>query len=879
MTMTMTSAVASTSKSWRSSLRSVFRHEWRMLAFAAMTPVFIGGFLLALSAAVFLAGDFYSSDHTSAELLWTFLPWVAVVFIPALAMRAFTDEPGDRSLELMLSLPLQPSAVVVGKWAAGSALLLTTLAGTVPFMATLAYLGRPDWGALLCGYVGAALLLAAFYAVALMASALTRDLAGGYVLGLIALLAILLTGWDATFRYAHGTPAGTVVAILSSLSPKLWLDRMASGQLDPGALAAFSTLTGLALSGAHWATVARRSGTLSGNLTLPIAGTGLGIIIAALSITALAARLPLLADLTAAREYTLHSETIAVARTVPDATTIEFYWSADEARVPAPIKAHARRTRAVLQSLAVRSGGRLTFAEYDTRTESDADDAARSAGIARVPMSSGDHFFFGARFTSGTRQLAIPYFDIRRAALLEYDIAQAFSNLGRSHTPKVGLISPLLLPRNVTEPREGLAILEEIKRAHDVAIIPHFADALPEGLDVLVVIGATILKRDMLYALDQHVMRGKGLIVLVDPYARFGASNEIVVPEPSTDINDISDLLLRYGVRFHPATVIGDTDLASPVMGAGDRQISYPFWLRFGREQLSSTHSVTANLNTVMLAEAGAFTIERPDAASALLRTGPASGGLLRTAASGKSVESLAALFRSDGVPRLPAVALNGPFDSAFSGTPAADPGAPKAPHVPRSAGTSAVFAVADMDFIFDPMSLEAIAAGDARTARPINDNVAFLLNMIEYAGGDPRLLAIRSRSAVSRPFTRVADLLAQSQRRYRDEEAGLLAAIGKVEGDVGKVLEVAGVKDVSALPPPIQQRIGTLLSELKPYQRRLRQIRLGIREDVERLGLRLTLLNLAAGPLFGLVFAFFMGWTRRRRSWDAGAQPIAIAK
>ena len=856
---------------WRAGFLAVFRHEWRMLAYAGMTPVFIGGFLLTLSATVFLAGDFYSNDHTAADLLWTFLPWVAVVFVPALAMGAFSDEPGNRSLELMLALPLPPGAVVAGKWAAGSAILLVTLAGTFPFVATLAYLGQPDWGALILGYLSAMLLLAGFYALATLASALTRDMAGGYVLGLVALLAILLAGWDATLRSTQGTTVAPVLAFLSSLSPKLWLDRMAAGQLEAGALAAFASLSGLALACTHWAIAARRAGTLRSSLSLQAILSGLALITGAVAVTALSARLPLLADLTAASEFTLHPETIAVARGVPEGTSIDFYWSQDEARVPSPIRAHARRTRALMLSLAARSGGRLSFTEHDPRAESEVEEAAQSAGIARVPMSSGDSFYLGASITSGARKTAVAYFDIRRAALLEYDVAQALAGLGRARTPKVGLISPLLLPRNVSEPREGLAVLEEIKRAYDVAIVPHFADALPEGLDVVVVFGATILKRDMLYALDQHVMGGKGLIVLVDPYARFGAATEIVVPEPSDDINDISDLLLRYGVRFHPEAVIGDAELASPVMGTANRQISYPFWLRLRRDQLSSAHSVTANLNEIMLAEAGALTIERTDAATALITTtGPATGSLLRSAAAGKTADALATLFKPDGGARILAAALAGPFESAFKNPPET---ALARAHTTRSAEPSAVFAVADMDFIFDPLSLQEIAAGDAIAARPLNDNIAFLLNMIEYASGDPRLLAIRSRSTVSRPFTRVADLLAQAQRRHRDEEARLLAAIGKVEGDVRKVLDIAGVKEVTALPAPVQSRIGALLGELKPYRQQLRKIRLGIREDVERLGFRLTFLNFASAPLFALAFAYLMHWTRHRRVLTATAK------
>ena len=60
-------------------------------------------------------------------------------------------------------------------------------------------------------------------------------------------------------------------------------------------------------------------------------------------------------------------------------------------------------------------------------------------------------------------------------------------------------------------------MLEDLKRNYDVAIIPHFSDELPDGLDALIVIDARILKRSMLYSIDQHLMAGRGLIVMLEP--------------------------------------------------------------------------------------------------------------------------------------------------------------------------------------------------------------------------------------------------------------------------------------------------------------------------------------------------------------------------
>ena len=103
-----------------------FRHEWRQLAYAPSSFIFQAGFLTALAALIFGVADLYASDETSPHLLVTFLPWVASIFVPALAMRAFGDGAEDRSMELIASLPLRPAAVTGGKFLAGFAFLLLT---------------------------------------------------------------------------------------------------------------------------------------------------------------------------------------------------------------------------------------------------------------------------------------------------------------------------------------------------------------------------------------------------------------------------------------------------------------------------------------------------------------------------------------------------------------------------------------------------------------------------------------------------------------------------------------------------------------------------------------------------------------------------------
>ena len=142
---------------------ATFRHELRLLLFSPLSYLFQLGFLATLSAFVFLVADFYTTDEASIRTMLTFLPWVALILVPALAMRSWIDDNSDRSIELTITLPVQTSAVVLGKFFAGYFILLVTLLFTLPLVGTVYYLGDPDPGILFSGYFASALLLATYY--------------------------------------------------------------------------------------------------------------------------------------------------------------------------------------------------------------------------------------------------------------------------------------------------------------------------------------------------------------------------------------------------------------------------------------------------------------------------------------------------------------------------------------------------------------------------------------------------------------------------------------------------------------------------------------------------------------------------------------------
>ena len=836
------------------SLHAVLGQEWRQLVYSPGTYILQAGFLVSLTICIFVMAGFYESDFASLDLLWTFLPWATLVLIPAFTMRAFSGEHGDQENELIATMPLSAGEIVLGKWLAGCVLATITLAFTAPFALTAAYLGSPDWGAIAGGYLGATLFLATSYAIGLFASALAREETSAYMVAAAMLLAATALGMEQVARFTGASPG--FMEGISQLSPKLSLNRLATGRIELAAVVNFIVVGGLALWGTVQALAARRAGPNRPMVLVGYAIEGVLTLIVAVALMVGVSNADLSADLTQQRLYTLHPATIAASRAADPGTTIDLYWSEHEASVPVRIRDHAHRIERLFRSLARQSNGRLSVRMHDAAPDTEAEWSALAQGVKRIAMSSGDAFLLGGVVRHGDRRRTFEYFDVDRSGMLDYEVALALTKLNQPRIPKVGLLSALLTPSNIAEPREGLSFLAGLKSSADVAIIPFFADALPDDLDVLVVLGGAALKPSMLYAIDQHVMGGKGLIVCLDPHTRFSPTSDAVVPAVTGRGETIADALDHYGVKFQQM-VVGDALLAATIAGEDQQRTTYPFWLRVKREQFSPVNPAIANLNELLFAEPGSLTLVPGGHAVALVSTSVQSGVLAPSAFKGSGPAEVSAKFASDGQVRTLAAFIPGPLTSAFP-TRESGPGS----HIAKRDGAAAVFVIADVDWLFDALAVDG--AGTS-TARPLNDNHAFLANMIDLAGRDVRLLGIRSRGVADRRFSHVDQLLKAARGRTQADEADALARIAKVEGIIAQVLKTANVQRAAELPSNIRSEIEKVELGLIPVRRRLRDIRLGMREQVQSLGRTLTMLNLAAGPLLTGTFALLMFANRRR--------------
>ncbi|MFA5160148.1 MAG: ABC transporter permease subunit, partial [Candidatus Omnitrophota bacterium] len=126
--------------------------------------------------------QFFLVGRVDMRAFFYTLPFFLSVFLPAVSMRLWAEEKRGNTQELLLTFPMQPHELVLGKFFASFLFYLITLACTFPIPVMLAALGRPDTGAILSGYIGAAFLGGFFLAIGTLVSGFYRDQIVAFIL-------------------------------------------------------------------------------------------------------------------------------------------------------------------------------------------------------------------------------------------------------------------------------------------------------------------------------------------------------------------------------------------------------------------------------------------------------------------------------------------------------------------------------------------------------------------------------------------------------------------------------------------------------------------------------------------------------------------------
>ncbi len=191
---------------------------------------------LAFSGFLFFS-TFFLVNRAELRTFFSLLPVLFAFFIPALTMRLFSEETRSGSIETLLTLPVTPLDVVVGKFAAAFVSAAGMLLPTLVYVLTVIRLGSPDTGPIVGGYLGSLFLVAAFSAIGVCASALTKNQIVAFFTAFT--LCMVLAMID---RFFVLLPSA-VVGPLEFLSAGKHFESVARGIIDSRDLVYFASLT------------------------------------------------------------------------------------------------------------------------------------------------------------------------------------------------------------------------------------------------------------------------------------------------------------------------------------------------------------------------------------------------------------------------------------------------------------------------------------------------------------------------------------------------------------------------------------------------------------------------------------------------------------
>lgn len=176
-------------------IKAIAKRELGSYFESPIAYVFMIVFLMLIGFLTFFVSRFYEAGQADLRAFFFWHPWVFLILVPAAAMRLWAEERRSGTIETLLTLPITLGQAIVGKFLAAWIFISLIIVLTFPIVLTTAYLGAPDRGAMLGGYIGSGLLAGTYLSVGLLTSALTRNPVISFVLSVVICLFLLLAGW------------------------------------------------------------------------------------------------------------------------------------------------------------------------------------------------------------------------------------------------------------------------------------------------------------------------------------------------------------------------------------------------------------------------------------------------------------------------------------------------------------------------------------------------------------------------------------------------------------------------------------------------------------------------------------------------------------
>ena len=225
----------------------IFYRELRGYFRTPLASIFLLVFLALSSGMTFFLGRFFERDQADLIAFFSWHPWLFLILMPAFGMRLWAEERRSGTIELLITLPVTNTQLVVGKFLASWVFTLIALVLSMPIWVTINYLGDPDNNVILISYIGSWLMAGAFLALTSCLSTLTKNQVIAFIISSISGFVLIMAGFSLILSAVRSWAPVWITETIGSMSFLSHFSRIQMGVFDLNSLIFFVSMIVLCL--------------------------------------------------------------------------------------------------------------------------------------------------------------------------------------------------------------------------------------------------------------------------------------------------------------------------------------------------------------------------------------------------------------------------------------------------------------------------------------------------------------------------------------------------------------------------------------------------------------------------------------------------------
>lgn len=571
-------------------------------------------------------------------------------------------------------------------------------------------------------------------------------------------------------------------------------------------------------------------------------------------------------DLTENKVYSLSSGTKDILSELEEPVNLYFFFSDDASKGMTAIRNYAVQVETLLKKYEQLAGGKINLEIVDPAPFSEDEDRAATFGLTAATVgSAGESIYFGLAGTNALDDaMIIGFFDPSKESFLEYDISKLVHQLSSPELAKVAIVSSLALEGG-QNPMTGQqdppnVIFTQLSQLFDVALVSEVEDTLPEDSQVLILWHPQNVSDALLYNIDQYLLKGGKAIAFIDPHFE----SDQMSPMGAVGANSsLTSVLGKYGISVKDDELILDAQLGLEIRGQQNNVVRHVGYLGLGNTQINSDDITTADLDTLNGASFGAVTINAENTLSLMpLISSSENTFTINTNdyATQRSPDALLDLASPFGQQAVLAARVTGNVTSAYTD----DVEAQKDGFIGESEDFN-IAVIADADLLADRFWVQQSSFFGQTVYSPFANNGDFVTNLVENFAGSEGLIGIRSRGTFARPFEKVQALAVVAEEKFRQQEQLLQAQLEQTEAQLAELQTQQS--DSLTVSPEQQAAIDEFVAQRINIRKSLREVQFQLDKDIDSLGNKLAVINIAVAPLILVLLLFLSARLMRKRA------------